>query len=324
MTAAVPALELVLHAPDPQAWLDTHLRARFEDWEEQAGLSAAGAVLPTSDLLADDAALVSVHHDRLVADGTPAAAAATYLADWYAGTVAGAVGYALATAGAGFLPGPGDDEAGLRFHLHPDGWPFRVELPARAVVLADHAWATDDRSEAVPDLRVLLERTVGSLIEAVSPIVDACHRTARVGVVGLWNEVADALGKAVAFQHRVEPTPAMVAVLAAAVAVDGVPWKARPRLRFARSELLGAVHVAQKGGCCLAYTAPAELLSADDPELTPYHRAYLTRFPVEAGRPRYCSTCSFRDPADTEARQLFWHEHHASAIAQPHPTHEGP
>lgn len=318
MTAPLRKPALVLPAPGPQAWLDTHLRARFDDrYEDEVGDRAVD-VVTISDLLADDAALVRDHHERLVADGTPAPAAATYLAAWYGGTIAGAVGYGLAAARAGFLVGPAGD--GVRLHLHADGWPTRIELPARALVLQDHPWA-HERSRVAPDLEVLLARTVHNLVSAVSPIIEACHRTARVGVIGLWNEVADELGKAVAYQHRVRPTPGMVAVLAAAVAVEGVPWKAKPRLGFAESERLGAVHVSLKGGCCLAYTVARDHVpKADDPDLSPYLRAYLGRFPIDPDTPRYCSTCSFRTPADAEARQVFWYEHHAPAISTPPPT----
>lgn len=318
MTAALLELELILDAPDPRTWLDTHLRARFDDWEEEAELDAPGQIVTAADLVADDAALLRTAHAGLVADGTPAPAAATYLTDWYAGALAGAVGYALATAGAGFVLSDSTDA--VRFHLHPDGWPYRVELPARAVVLDEHPWATRTGTDMVADQAELLARAVHGVVVAGEPIVEACHGLARVGAAGLWNEVADSLGKAVAFQHLVQPTPAMLAILEAAVAVEGVPWKARPQLGFAPSDTLGPVHVAQKGGCCLAYTAPAEdVPSVDDPALTPYHRAYLTRFPVDPDQPRYCSTCSFRDPADTTARQVFWHEHHAPTT----PTTQG-
>jgi len=306
-------LPIALPAPSTQAWLDTHLRARFDDWEEEAELTGPAEVIGITDLHADDGARLRAAHDRLVVEGTPPPAAATYLADWYAGAIAGAVGYGLATAGAGFLATPTPD-AEVQLHLHPDGWPFRVELPGHVLVLPDHPWAGDDSSQTVGDVHQLLRRTVHELVEAVRPIIDACHRLARVGAAGLWNEVADSLGKAVAFQHLVPPTPTMLAVLDAAVSLDGVPWKARPRLGFAISPVLGAVHVAQKGGCCLAYTAPEEEPpDPDDPGLAPYHRAYLARFPVDAAAPRYCSTCSFRDSADTDARQVFWHEHHAPA-----------
>lgn len=306
-------LDLVLPATDPATWLGTHLGARYDEWEAEAALhpDAAVGVATIADLVAGNAAPIGAAHRRIVDRGTPPQAAATYLAEWYAGAIAGAVGYGLATAGAGFVLDPTGAGPGVLLHLHPDGWPFRVELPAAALVLADHPWAGLEDVEVEADARQLLARTVGGLVAAVAPLVEACHGLARVGVVGLWNEVADALGKAVAFQHAIDPTPTMVAVLDAACRVPGVPWRARPRLGFAESARLGAVHVAQKGGCCLAYTGPLlEEVDADDPTLEPYHRAYLARFPDDPEQPHYCSTCSFRDAADCDARQVFWHEHH--------------
>jgi hypothetical protein len=301
-------LEPVLSAPTLDGWLATHLAARFDRWEEEAALTEPAQVVPLPELLADDAAVLRSIHTRLTADGTPAPAAASYLADWFAGMVAGTVGYSLATAGAGLLV----DGADLGFHLHPDGWPIRLDLQAAALVLADHPWAASVRTEVVGSAAELLERTVQRLVDATAPIIHALHGTARVGLAGLWNEVGDALGATLAFQRDVEATPSMVAVLAAAVGVAGAPWKARPRLEHIDSEALGRVHVAQKGGCCLAYTRPrTDVPTADDPGLAPYRRAYLARFPVDPDAPRYCSTCSFRDPADTDARQVFWHEHHA-------------
>ena len=99
--------------------------------------------------------------------------------------------------------------------------------------------------------------------------------------------------------------PDVVESLAAAVRTRGAPWKSYPTLRIADS-VLGSVYVAQKGGCCLAYTRPHEPESdAEEPDAA--YRSYLQRFPLETGR-RYCTTCSLRDYADCEARQLFWLE----------------
>lgn len=55
---------------------------------------------------------------------TPPAAAATSLAGWTAGSLTDAVGFALATAAAGFLA----DVSHTRWHQHLDGWMDRVEL----------------------------------------------------------------------------------------------------------------------------------------------------------------------------------------------------
>lgn len=306
-TAASLKLELVLRAPGPAQWLAAHLPALFGSEAETA--VARSPAVSMGDLLADDASMLRSFHAGIVAQGTPPPAAATYLAAWLPGALARAVGYALATTGAGFTI-DGEAAGDLRFHLHPDGWPLQLELPPWVVVTVEHPWAGDRHSEVVSTADALVNRTMRGLVATVSPLIDACHRTGRVGGAGLWNEVADALGTSLTHQRRVVPTPAMVAVLEAALRVPGAPWKARPRLGFAESRA-GRVHVAQKGGCCLAYTADrTDLPTDDDGEPDPYRAAYLARFPPGKGCPRYCSTCSFRDPDDSAARQIFWHEHH--------------
>jgi hypothetical protein len=78
--------------------------------------------------------------------------------------------------------------------------------------------------------------------------------------------------------------------------------------------VIGPVYVAQKGGCCLAYTRPPPPpLNID--ELDAHYRAYLERFPQSEPHRRYCSTCSLRDFADCEARQLFWLEQLRDRVA---------
>lgn len=305
-----------LSAPDPDAWLATHLRARFEAGEHEVGMDGPLDLWTISDLVGDDATILRACHHRLTVEGTPAPAAATYLADWFAGIVAGAVGYGLAAAGAGFVLDAAEVPSQVRFHVHPDGWPLRVEFPAHAMVLPDHPWARGGSVHVVESIDEVLHRTVHALVRAVRPIIEACHRTARIGTVGLWNEVADSLGKAVAFQQLVAVTAEMVAVLDAAVATPGTPWKARPRLGFADSAV-GPVHVAQKGGCCLAYTAAHDDdPTAGDDSLDLEFRAYLERFPIDPDLPRYCTTCSFRTTEDSNARQVFW----AERRGEPSPT----
>lgn len=305
-TATSLHLELVLRAPGPAGWLAAHLPPLFGSEAEAADVRPQAVAM--GDLLADDASMLRSFHAGIVAQGTPPPAAATYLAAWLPGSLARAVGYALATTGAGFAF-DADTASDLGLHLHPDGWPVHIELPPWVVVTAEHPWAGDRHSEVVPTGDALLRRTMRGLVATVSPLIDACHRTARVGIAGLWNEVADALGTSLTHQRRVIPTPAMVAVLEAALSVPGVPWKVRPRLGFVDSGV-GRVHVAQKGGCCLAYTADrTDLPTDDDAETDAYRAAYLRRFAPEKGCPRYCSTCSFRDPEDSAARQIFWHEH---------------
>lgn len=278
--ARVRAPEPALLAPDAATWLATHLAAR---WEARAVPGVAGRIVNLRDVLTDDRAVLERTHRRLVADGVPAPAAATYLAGWFAGGVAGAVGFGLAAGGVGFLAAPPGAPA---LHLHPDGWPMRVDLAPRAVVPAGHRWAGHAGIEVVDDLGSVVRRAVASLVRAVEPVIEACHGLARVGRTGLWNEVGDALGSTLAHQDVVAVTDVMVETLEAAVAAPGVPWRSRPTLWFVESAALGRVHVAQKGGCCLAYTCPAD----DDSD----------------EEPAYCTTCSFRAPEDVASRQLVW------------------
>lgn len=275
--------EQALTAPTPADWLAIHLATRHEIDEADADDNAADVeprrVVSISDLLAADAALLRQLHRSLVGGDVPPPAAAMYLAGWFAGGVAGSVGYALATGGVGFVVEPD----AVRWHLHPDGWPERIDLgQPRSVVLATHPWAGQPGVEVVEAPGVVLERAVGSVIAAATPVVDGCRALAKVGRAGLWNEVGDSLGTALTYCVDPPVTPTMLAILDGAVRVPGVPWRARPGLRFADASF-GRLHVAQKGGCCLAYTETG-------PEAD------------------YCLTCSFRDPADSDARQVAWME----------------
>ncbi len=81
--------------PTPAAWLSERLPRRFDEYASDPNI---GPWYHTHDLLADSAALLRTWHTRLVADDrTTAAAAATYLAGWLGGGLAGAVGQALVT-----------------------------------------------------------------------------------------------------------------------------------------------------------------------------------------------------------------------------------
>ena len=264
-----------LVAPDPAAWLGTHLAARYAERAEDD--DAPAQVVAFGDLVADGAAVLRELRDRLEGRGAPGPVAATYLAGWFAGSLADVVGFGLVAGDCGFIVAV--DE--VRWHLHPDGWPTGVDVPPCAVVPDGHAFAGQPGVEVGDPV----ERGVAALVDACAPIVEECHRLAKVGRAGLWNEVGDALGTALAFQFLVPPTDERVALLAAAVDRPGVPWRARPRLGFAPSAQLGRVHVAQKGGCCLYYTRP----DADPDD-------------------RYCSTCSRRDPDECDARQVAWLE----------------
>lgn len=179
------SLQPVLRAPSPSAWLEEHLHARFASPARDDG-SESLATYTLDEVLADDADLLRTIHARLVAGGTPPPAAATYLADWFGGIVAVAVGFGLAAAGAGFVCDREDRGQAIRFHVHPNGWPCRVELRARALVTCDHHWATDrvPGHETVDSVEQAIHRTVRELVETVAPIVVACRSLASVGTVG--------------------------------------------------------------------------------------------------------------------------------------------
>lgn len=257
-------------SPTPASWLATVLAAQYEP-------SGDGRWITLPELLGGDAAELRALHEGFIAFGAPAPAAATYLAGWFAGTLAAAIGYALAVAQAGLLA----DERGVRWHLDPAGWPDALELgEPRTVVPPGHAWAGQHGVDVV-EPETCARQAVADLVSLVRPLIDACHRLAKVGRAGLWNEVGDGLGMALAHQWHAEATPERLAVLRDAVTLPGVPWRARPRLSWAATSF-GPVHVAQKGGCCLAFTA--------------------------GGTAEYCGTCSLRSPDDADARQVVWHE----------------
>lgn len=165
----------------------------------------------------------------------------------------------------------------------------------------------------VPDDATVLKRSVASLVALATPIVEVCRSLAKVGRAGLWNEVADDLGMALAHQVRVPVDDDMIAALGAALAQPDTPWTKTPRLAFAPSDHLGRAHIAQKGGCCLAYTGHLE--EPDPAELDEDHRAYLERFPRQPDQPRYCSTCTFRNFEDCTDRQLYWLEQRYAVAA---------
>lgn len=305
--AAAPTLV----AATPAEWLATHLASRYDEAADHPSTRdrAPARWRSIDDLVAGEAELLRDLHRLLVADGTPPKAAATYLAGWTGGMLAEAVGFALATAAAGFLLDP----AQLRLHQHPDGWFDRVELGAENVVVgAGHPWAGQEGVATVDGTHEVLAATVRALIDACTPLVEACRSLAPVGRTGLWNEVGDSLGAAVAHQDVVAVSDDMVATLDQAVRAPGAPWGSRPSLRFAHSDLLGRVHIAQKGGCCLAYTG-TEVEAPDPDDVDDDRRAYLERFPRGPDQPRYCTTCSFRAPVDCDARVVFWKERRALA-----------
>jgi hypothetical protein len=293
-------------APTPSAWLATDLAAHFD---------ARGGPLDSSEeldsrrwlsldqLLADDAVVLhSIHEQLMEIENLPARAASTYLAGWIGGGLADAIGFALASSGAGFLV----TARTVQWHRHPGGWMDRVDFGDSLVVVPNgHPWSGQTGVDTVREPQLVRELTVLALVAVVTPIIDVCHSLARVGRAGLWNEVGDSLGMAVVSSPSIPVEAEVVESLAAAVRTTGVPWRSHPTLRIVDGAV-GPAYVGQKGGCCLAYTRPNGP-AVDPDQLDPAYRAYLERFPPEPDR-RYCNTCSLRDYTDCETRQLFWIE----------------
>jgi hypothetical protein len=268
----------------PTAWLAERLPRRFDDFASDPDV---GPWYSVHDLLVDDAAQLRISHTRIVAGHTTSAAAATYLAGWLGGSLAGAIGHALATVDAGFVV---DDT--VRWHQHPDGWIDRVVLGQPGVLVTeDHPWC-DQPGVTVVDPDAISHVVVERLVEVLTPVIDICRDLGHTGRAGLWNEVADGLGLSVAHHLDIPARADVIETLVRAVRTPGVPWRATPTLRIVDSAG-GPVYIGQKGGCCLAYTC-ADQDHADD-------------------EPRYCTTCKFRDSADSEQRQLFWIERHTAS-----------
>jgi hypothetical protein len=291
-----------LPATSPAEWLQA-FPARLAV-ERGAAAIGPGSSLRMSELLADDGRHLRLAHERLrSAGGVPARPAAMYLVGWFAGSVAQLVGFGAAAGGFGLVVDP----TSILWDVLPSGYPVRAAATGSVLVADGHPW--QDR----PDVEVvsggeLRRRCRTGLVAACEPIVEVCRGLARVGRVGLWNEVADALGGALQHQGLVPVDEAVIGLLDLLVDPRGMPWGARPRLGLAPSRLLGRVHVVQKGGCCLAYTCPPATTDAPDVELDEARRAFRDRFPVDAAEPSWCSTCSLRPAADCEARQVVWAE----------------
>jgi hypothetical protein len=264
----------LLAAPTPAQWLEMHL-PRHD--------GPPGTSVGVADLLAADGALLRTVHARLLDEyGATPTAAAKWLVSWFAGTLAGAVGLALATASAGLLP----DARSVRWWRDVQGVPTAVEPGAtRVLVAAEHAWAGQPGVEVVRDRAAVARRAVEALVAAVEPVVEACRALARLGRTAAWVEVGDRLGTAVLFVPGLPVTADVVDVLRAAAATPGAPWRQCPYLRVVESAL-GPVYVGRKAGCCLSYLSTP----ASD----------------------RCSTCSLRDLADCRDRQVIQLEQDAA------------
>jgi hypothetical protein len=289
----------------PQYWAATVLQERYDRWAEHEpgdGDRPPGRWIGIHDVLADDGRMLRELHPHVMEQyAAPPDTAATYIAGWYAGALADVVGYGLASAGAGVLL----ESQTVRLHLHDDRWIDRIQLVApTAVVPEDHPWDGHPAVEVV-DPGDVLHRCASSLVQIVAPIIDRCRGLARVGRVGLWNEVGDCLG--LAFDDAVPATESVRSLLLAAVAAPGVPWRARPSITIVDDDELGATLVGQKGGCCLAYQCRRnDRAHADDHGLDADELEFREQFGHSAETSRYCATCRFRDPDDARDRQLFW------------------
>lgn len=294
----------LLRAPGPAEWFATHLRPTVDSDEQP---SEPGRWVGIDELLADGAALmVEAHRKVLAGDGRGGTAqmAAKWVLTWLGGPVAAAVGLALAAGSAGVLVGSGP----VRLRLHPDGWVDQVD-PAGCVVAVtpEHPWAGQDGVVVVADETELVEVTLDSLVSTLRPVVDAARGLARVGARTLWAEIADELGLATTYRPDLPGRPDVVARLRAAVTAPGAPWRVSPSVRTTSAPWGAQVYVGQKGGCCLAYQRPTT--PVPDDELTRDLREYHARFDRALPNGRHvCNTCSLRDEAGCDERQLFWLE----------------
>jgi hypothetical protein len=287
-------------APDLARWCRDELAALTAP--ETPGEDGPVRPLSYAAVLADDAAVLRSAHRRLTGLDVTPQAAATYISGWFNGGVGRLVSLGLATAGAGLLLDPRE----LVFDVVEDRWPEQIHPGrVRAVVAPGHRWAGGPGVEVV-DVDEVLPRTMTALVEVLTPLVEACRGLARVSRVGLWDQVADGLVCDLAQREGMHVTPLAEEVALAAVAIAGMPWKARPRLVWAHSEVLGRMLVAQKGGCCLAFTNKRE--PTPESELSPALLAYRQRFGIDRPGKRYCTTCPFRDTAEVVERRVAWAE----------------
>jgi hypothetical protein len=300
-----PAMSMLLVSATPSEFLATHLAAHLNRFD------AAGQTMPDSrwaspcELLHDDAALLRRCHHSLVEDqGTPPAAAAKYLAGWFGGRLGEAIGFVFAAGAAGVLA-----DSSLRWCHLAGGHVEHIDLSrCRIVVTADHPWAGQPGTSVLDDADAVRDAVVAGLRSVLTPILQVLRSMAKVGSNSLWSEVADGLGMSFAFTPRLGQAPSALTPLEYLLNSPGAPWKAKPLVWVADTGC-GPFVMARKGGCCLAYTAPDDESACAEADLGEYERAYLKRFPRRPGLPSYCSTCSFRDLEDVEARQRFWLQH---------------
>jgi len=270
---------------DPSTWLDNDLAAEFDRWYDTT--PASRTWFSADDLRADDWAMLRQMHRRTTDAGATPRAAAMFLAGWIGGAVSAAVAFGLVEAAAGLRP----HDHNLRWGAHPDEWvdavTFDMDAGVSSMFVAEtHPWHGRRGVTSVP-AEDLVHVTMTNMVGFVAPVIDACANLARVSRVGLWNEVADSFGMVLTFQTKRAADADKIEMIDRALRTTTAHWRARPRLHIASgpNDTPPSVVIGQKGGCCLSYTA--------DP-----------------ARADYCSTCSLRDRADVECRQLDWHAEH--------------
>lgn len=267
---------MILEAAGPAEWAERHFGAVFT--EHRPAADGTPHERWTTEHLLDVGLRTAT--GRLIADGTPRAATGMWLAGWYGGGVAWYLGHALLAADAALLLDRVD------FLNDPDGYPDALVVGpgVRAAVLPGHPWAGRPEVEVVSDRRARAERLAAGMIATVAPILSEVQRLTRAGPVGMWHEVGDAFASAAAYQEIMRVGEPELDGLREVLDLPAMPWRRRPRLALVEYDGAPAC-VMHKGGCCLAYTVPANEATGEP-----------------AGE--YCTTCRFRSFEDAVALQL--------------------
>lgn len=287
-----------LGASSPSEWAAVH-GART-----QAAAVARWATV--ADLTTGGGAILRDRFDSECRAGWPAQPAAIGVVGAYGGMLAAAVGFRLAATAGHWLASPGV----ARWSLDDDEWCDDVALDGATVLVPPgHPWAGSDDVEVVADRGERDRRTIEALVKTLTPIVDVCHRLAKVGRNGLWMSVIDAYATSIVHQRVLPITSELVDRIRSGTTVDGVPWRGRPEMLVEQADF-GQICVVRRSGCCLAYVATWPDTSEADDEP---HLAYEAEFPEPAGAPAYCADCSLRAIDDCIARQAWWrtyeHQH---------------
>ena len=169
--------------------------------------------------------------------------------------------------------------AGLWLHRHDERWFDRVSYSSVEVdVLADDPEAEHPDAVVVADQATLAERFAQSLVETLTPLIEAVRRRTPYGLRGLWGAVADEVTGAalrVARQTRTDGWAAWTLSQAVLDHVAASQTHLRRPTPFPVSWAGGEALFQVKGTCCLYYK------TCDGP--------------LDADGDSYCTTCPFRD-----------------------------